>query len=164
MSKIRTLISIVLFGALFVPLVESVSDCPCSLPGGPGTLIKFVARNGTTENITFYTEFQNYKTGDLVRMWAAKKIDRDVVPVENLYVKVYFDEKIVYETITNEDGLFTFTPPFGGGFEVSGGDAILVLSVEFSEEEKTIEKVFDILTSIFGLPKNAAVWTGISVS
>ena len=164
MSKNNIIISIMLLAVLIVPSVESASDCPCLRPGSPGTITKFVAKNGTTDNVSFYIEFQNYKTGDIIRMWAAKEIEMNVVPVENLNVGVYFNKKIIYNTTTNEDGLFVFTPKFSGDFEVKGGDASLSLSIAPSESEKSIEKLFDFLTSIFGLPKNVTFWARVSVS
>ncbi|MBN2518591.1 MAG: hypothetical protein JXB14_07100 [Candidatus Altiarchaeota archaeon] len=163
MSPNKFVLSVLVLAVSSLPLVWSTSDCPCSLPGNPGTITKFLAKTGTTDKVSFYTEFESCEARDTLRIWAAKDIDMNMVPIQNLSIDVYFDDKPMYHSSTDDSGLFEFTPRFGGEFEIKGGDASLGLSVTPSEMEIALEKIFDSLSSIFGFSKDAAYRARVSL-
>lgn len=130
MKRIIPVLIIVL--AILMPLVSATTHCPCGRPGKPGHNIKFVAKTGTTDNVSFYKDAEP-ELGNVLIIWAAKTINMEVLPIENLTITLSLDSKKIDEKVTDAEGGVGFEIEKPGRYEVLGGDADYVFNISSSE-------------------------------
>jgi|GEM_PF-3846894 len=105
--------------------VTATSSCRTGMPGDPGIVIpKFLARNGTTNNVILYLEDANLSLGDTLVIHAGKNMSTgDVFVIENLTVALYRGGALINKSVTNRNGRVSFLIASPGSYELTGGDA-----------------------------------------
>lgn len=119
---------------LLASVVSASTSCPCSRPGAAGLIVGFVARNGTTDDVNFYTEVFPPISGERMDIWATKAIDDSIVPIENLFIRVEIDGVLVEELVTDDNGYFILTPDEPGSYVLYGGDTEMLFDIKGEEE------------------------------
>jgi|GEM_PF-6632810 len=118
--------------------VGATSPCPCNLPGESGTPIRFLAREGTAENVTFYT-YDEPTLGSTIQLWAMQERRTAVIPIENLTVSIYRNSEKILQKSTNAEGGTIFVIDSPGNYEFRGGDGFFSFGVIGNEEENISE-------------------------
>lgn len=132
---------ILLIGILAVVLstfVSATTDCPCILPGDPGTIVKVKALNGTAENVTFILEDKQPELGGKIQFWALQEREISAnqvgfVPIEELNVSILVDSELIDEELTDEKGAIELALDLPGQYRIEGGDGILLFEIEAPE-------------------------------
>jgi hypothetical protein len=109
-------------------------DCPCRRPGAAGVVTKFVAREGTTTNVTLYPDLEKPEVGDTLTVVAGKAMGGDVVIIENLSISEYLGPAKIDEKWTDLTGEARFRILAPGSYELRGGDYALKFEVLDIEE------------------------------
>ena len=108
----------------------ATSSCRSFMPGDKGIMTKFITRNGTTDNVTFYT-WDQPMLGAGFKITAGKSLaSEDVLPIENLTIVMYSNGSEVAREVTDSRGAAHFTLNSSGSFEFRGGDASMLITVE----------------------------------
>ncbi len=117
---------------LLSSFVVASINCPCSYEGPEGTIVGFTARNGSTDNVTLYTETTPTLKGEMV-MWALKNIEYLQVPITGLEVSIMHDSEEIETFVSDENGWFAFNVDEHGSYEVIGGDAVYAFEIAAPE-------------------------------
>ncbi len=125
----KYIIMFLAFALFSTSLVAATGNCPCLRPGEKGTLIKFLAREGTTDNVTFYPEDETPKLGSALTIYAVKHIENKTLIIENLTVTMYVDSVKVEEKKTSAGGTVQFMMNSPGKYDFRGGDASLSINL-----------------------------------
>jgi hypothetical protein len=96
--------------------------------------VGFVCKEGTTENVTLYTESEADIGADM-EFWALKTIDSDDVPVENLTITIYRGDEVTDTLVTDNHGYFSFIVEDYGSYEVCAGDLNYTFELKAPEPE-----------------------------
>jgi hypothetical protein len=124
---------ILIISLLALCLISSAcatSSCRSFMPGDKGIMTKFITRNGTTDNVTFYTWDQPV-LGAGFKITAGKSLpSEDVLPIENLTIVMYSSGSEVAREVTDSRGAAHFTLNSSGSFEFKGGDASMLINIE----------------------------------
>lgn len=118
---------------LLASFVTASTNCPCSRPGSPGTLVGFVAKNGTTDNVTFYND-TSPELGKEFHLWAFKKIGIHEVPINGLEVTVELNSLDLAKLTTDKNGYVSFSVNDPGEYVITGGDAVMPFDIKSEEK------------------------------
>jgi hypothetical protein len=123
-----------IMAVLFSPLAAASSNCPCLRPGAKGTIIKFLAREGTTTNVTLYPMEEAPSIGSVLQIYAGKTIGNDTLVIENLTITLYVNSVLKSETKTDSGGKAEFRIVEPGTYFFTGGDANATVEIGGVEE------------------------------
>jgi len=146
----KQIILMLMLVILLLPFAAASSDCPCLRPGAGGVIVKFLARTGTTENVTLYPEYTRLEAGFPINIYAAKNISGEVVIIENLSVSMYLDSVKTAEKKTNSGGMAQFAFDAPGRYDFIGGDANVSFDVVESAALAETDEVPETNSSLLG--------------
>ncbi len=132
MRKELTVLAIL--ALVFSPLAAASIHCPCLKPGAKGTIIKFLAREGTTTNVTLYPMEESLSIGGVLQIYAGKTVGNDTLVIENLTITLYVNSVLKSETKTDSGGKAEFRIVEPGDYLFIGGDANATVKVGGVEE------------------------------
>jgi hypothetical protein len=119
----RRYIALLLVTMLAMSSIASASiNCPCRRPGAAGVVTKFLARNGTTTNVTLYIDPESPSFGDLLTVVAGKAYNNGSIIIENLSVSLYVGSEKAGENWTDWTGETQFRILSAGRYVLKGGD------------------------------------------
>jgi len=133
----KKIVLVAILTILLASLVAATSGCRCGMPGDPGVLIGFTAKNGTTNNVTFYNDTSPQK-GKEFSLWALKTIGTNKVPITGLNVIVELNSLELSKLTTDSNGYVAFSVDDPGEYVITGGDANMVFEIKGEEKPQPV--------------------------
>ena len=130
----KELALLAIMAVLFSPLAAASINCPCLRPGAKGTVIKFLAREGTTTNVTLYPMDEAPSIGSILQIYAGKTMGNDTLVIENLTITLHVNSVLKSETKTDSGGKAEFRITEPGTYVFTGGDANATVMIGGVEE------------------------------
>ncbi len=130
----KELALLAIMAVLFSPLAAASINCPCLRPGAKGTIIKFLAREGTTTNVTLYPMDEAPSIGSILQIYAGKTMGNDTLVIENLTITLHVNSVLKSETKTDSGGKAEFRITEPGTYLFTGGDANATVVIGGVEE------------------------------